>query len=78
MLLATTRIILLQSKHPSTGFPDFKIHTDTTKYYIIDILNEKDSLNGPLTAKRFDSMRTSLKITDIPLIKLTQTFPNRH
>ena len=63
---------IIAKQYPTSGFPGFQIHSDTTNYYIIDILNEKDSVYGPLTCKKFDSLRTLLKITDIPFEK---TYP---
>lgn len=65
---------IIAKQHPTSGFDSgYKIHTDTTNYYIIDIENEKDKIFGPLTFMQFDSLRIKFKIKNIDFDK---TYPN--
>jgi hypothetical protein len=65
---------IIVKQHPTTGFEGgYKISADTTNYYIIDILNKKEIIFGPLTLRQFDSLRTRLKIEGLLFDK---TYPD--
>ncbi len=65
---------IIAKQHPTNGFEGgYKIYADTTNYYVIDILNEKDKVFGPLTLRQFNSLRTKLKIESLPFDK---TYPD--
>ena len=67
---------IIAKQHPTNGFHgDYKIHADTTNYYIIDIYKERDKVFGPLTLKQFDSLKTKFKISDLNFIK---TYPDNY
>lgn len=61
---------IIAKQHPTNGFEGgYKIHTDTTNYYIIDIEKEKDKVFGPLTLLQFDSLRIKFKIENLDFDK---------
>ena len=63
---------IIGKQHPTNGFEGgYKIHADTTNYYIIDIHQESEKVFGPLTLKQFDSVRTTLKIE---ILKFNKTY----
>ena len=67
---------IIAKQHPTSGFEGgYKIHTDTTNYYIIDIYKEKDKIFGPLTLKRFDSLKTEFKIDKL---QFNKTYPDNY
>ena len=67
---------IIAKQHPTNGFEGgYKIHADTTNYYIIDIYKERDKIFGPLTLKQFDSLKTKLKITDL---QFNKTYPDNY
>lgn len=67
---------IIAKQHPTNGFEGgYKIHADTTNYYIIDIYKEMDKVFGPLTLKQFDSLKTEFKIGNLGFSK---TFPDNY
>ena len=67
---------IIAKQHPTNGFEGgYKIHTDTTNYYIIDIYKEIDKVFGPFTLKQFDSLRTKLKIENL---QFTKNYPDNY
>ncbi len=71
-----TEHYIIAKQHPTNGFEGgYKIHTDTTNYYIIDIYKERDKIYGPLTLKQFDSLKTEFKIDKL---QFNKTYPDNY
>ena len=67
---------IIAKQHPTNGFEGgYKIHADTTNYYIIDIYKERDKVFGPLTLKKFDSLKTVFKIENL---EFNKTYPDNY
>jgi hypothetical protein len=67
---------IIAKQHPTSGFEgNYKIHTDTTNYYIVDVYKERDKIFGPLTLKQFDSLRTKFEIGDL---RFNKTYPDNY
>ena len=61
---------IIAKQHPTNGFSGgYKIHADTTNYYVIDIYKGRDKIFGPLTLKQFDSLKTVFKIQNLEFNK---------
>ena len=65
---------IIAKQHPTNGEEGgYKIHPDTTNFYIIDITNNIDKTFGPLTLFQFDSLRIKLGIQNL---KFDKTYPD--
>jgi len=61
---------IIAKQHPTNGFEGgYKIHVDTTNYYIIDIYKEKDKIFGPLNQSQFDSLKIRFGIKNLEFSK---------
>jgi len=67
---------IIAKQHPTNGFEGgYKIHVDTTNYYIIDIYKEKDKIFGPLNQNQFDSLKIRFGIDNLDFSK---TYPDNY